>query len=98
VAGERRGAALIKCKFRKWVSLISTGLRNESTSASHDKPENEAPEKRQAAVREDFFIGRDNIIAAASLPCDFVTRSSSGEANSHNNLTEDTQERHDHQN
>jgi hypothetical protein len=50
------------------------------------------------AIRKYFLVGRDNVIAAASPPSYFVTRSSSGETNSHNNLTEDTQERHDHKN
>jgi hypothetical protein len=43
-------------------------------------------------------LGRGNLIAAAPPPRYFVTRSSSGEANSHNKLTEDTQEPHDDQN
>ena len=68
-------------------------IEKTSTSTSHDKPENEAPEKREAAVGEYFFIGRDNLVTAASPPHYFVARSSSGEANSHNNLTEDAEER-----
>src|SRR5712671_4900135 len=58
----------------------------------------EALLERSGQPGEDFFVGCGNLVAAASPPRYFVSRSSSCEANSHNNLTKNTQERHDHQN